>query len=242
MTTRFSSQRYVPKTPFSIITGSISSTGPSTASSTIDLELKLLPYHNPYPSADSATTPRFIQVIGYSGCGKSTLAKKLADHYHLPILHLDNVHWHGNWEERSHNEEEWLIKAFLKENEDKGWVIDGDYFKAAPERFYYANLTILLEFNRFWCWWSCFKRWREWKGKTRETCPCTEKFDWESQKWILWTGRKETAVKQHEKIMGNGRGEKLRFKSRKELLTWLDGLDQAEMSVNACSEPTVARG
>ena len=202
----------------------------------------MLPHHNSYPIVKSSPTPKFIQVIGYSGCGKSTLAKRLADHYHLPILHLDNVHWHGNWEERSHNEEEWLIRAFLKENEDKGWVIDGDYFKAAPERFYYANLTILLDFNRFWCWWSCFKRWREWKGRTRGTCPCPEKFDWEFQRWILWTWRGKRVVKQHEKIMGNEKGEKLWFKSRNEVSAWVVGLDKAEISVNARSEPTVARG
>ena len=34
-----------------------------------------------------------IAIIGYSGTGKSTLARKLANFYKLPVLHLDSVHF-----------------------------------------------------------------------------------------------------------------------------------------------------
>lgn len=113
-------------------------------------------------------------------------------------------------------------------NEDNGWIIDGDYFSVAPERFEQTDLTILLDFNRFWCWWSCYKRWKEWKGRSRGTCPCPEKFDWEFQKWILWDGRGSAVKKMHKEIMENGKGEKLRFTTRAALMAWLEELEKAE--------------
>ena len=42
-----------------------------------------------------------IAIIGYSGTGKSTLARKLANFYKLPVLHLDSVHFKENWQECS---------------------------------------------------------------------------------------------------------------------------------------------
>lgn len=53
-----------------------------------------------------------IQIIGYSGSGKSTLAKTLANHYNLPLLYLDAVNFYDNWQERTFEEKNALLKNF----------------------------------------------------------------------------------------------------------------------------------
>lgn len=57
-----------------------------------------------------------IAIIGYSGCGKSTLAKYLEEKYHIPVLHLDCIHWLPGWVERPQAEEKALVEQFLDQN------------------------------------------------------------------------------------------------------------------------------
>ena len=53
-----------------------------------------------------------------------------------------------------------------------------------------------------------------------------EKMDWEFVRWILWEGRtKEVRAKQDE-IMRAGDGEKLTFRTRREVEAWLAGLEK----------------
>ena len=156
---------------------------------------------------------------------------RLASLYSLPILHLDNVHWYDDWAERQWDEENWIVRTFMQANEG-GWIIDGDYFSVASERFGLSELTVLLDYGRWWCWWSCFKRWREWRGRSRGNCPCIEKFDFAFQKWILWDSRGKDIEYTHKRIMENGRGLKLRFKSRKELMVWLERLEKRKAAAD----------
>ena len=43
-----------------------------------------------------------IQIIGYGGSGKSTLARELGALYGVPVLHLDNTKFYGDWQEVDH--------------------------------------------------------------------------------------------------------------------------------------------
>ena len=54
-----------------------------------------------------------IAIIGYSGTGKSTLARKLANFYKLPVLHLDSVHFKENWQECSDEDMNQAVLNFL---------------------------------------------------------------------------------------------------------------------------------
>ena len=38
-----------------------------------------------------------IMIVGCCGAGKSTLSFKLAEHYDLPLFHLDQLYWKANW-------------------------------------------------------------------------------------------------------------------------------------------------
>ena len=45
-----------------------------------------------------------IMVIGCCGAGKSTLAFQLAEHFDLPIFHLDQLYWKSGWVESERGE------------------------------------------------------------------------------------------------------------------------------------------
>ena len=161
-----------------------------------------------------------IQIIGYSGSGKSTLAKILVEYYNLPLLYLDAVQFYGNWEERSKAEQNRIVNEFLKNNSD-GWVIDGNYSRIAPSRFEESNLIIFLNFNRFFCFKEAFKRYKKYRAKIRESCPCMEKFDFEFMWWLLYKGRTRTRKQMHLNNLNKSKGEKLIFKNRKSLNKYL---------------------
>lgn len=52
-----------------------------------------------------------ILIIGNAGSGKSTFARQLAQKLKLPLVHLDQNYWQGNWEHLSREE----FDAFLQQ-------------------------------------------------------------------------------------------------------------------------------
>ena len=106
-----------------------------------------------------------ITIIGYSGSGKSTLARHLKEYYDIPCLHLDSVKFYGNWEERSREEMEEIVNKFIDENES--WVIEGTYRYVSLKRFYESDITIFLNFNRFYCYKMARRRAKMYKNKYR---------------------------------------------------------------------------
>lgn len=163
-----------------------------------------------------------IQIIGYSGSGKSTLAKKLGELYNIPVLYLDNTKFYGNWEERTVEEQTKLVKEFLDKNAD--WVIDGNYAKICPERFEMTDMTIYMNFNRFFCFFSAYKRYRKFRFSHRYSCPCNDKFDKEFKKWILIDGRTKQRKLKHLKNLNKTKGKKIVFKNRKQVNRFIDNL------------------
>ena len=165
-----------------------------------------------------------IQIIGYSGSGKSTLAKRLGEFYGIPYLHLDNLRFYGDWQERSDEEMTKLVEDFVNKNES--WVIDGCYLKIFPQRFEMTNKTIFLNFNRWVCYRAAKQRYKENKGTHRESCPCPDKFDWSFRKWLLFTGRTRARKKRQMEALNKTAGEKLIFKNRKQLMKYLQSLKE----------------
>lgn len=162
-----------------------------------------------------------IQIIGYSGSGKSTLAKTLANHYNLPYLYLDTVKFHGQWSERTTEEQIEIVRDFLNKNQD-GWVIDGNYSNIASDRFEICDKLIFLNYNRIFCFLEAYKRYRKYKNKIRESFSCTEKFDGEFMWWLIYEGRTRKRKKMHQANLNKCNGEKFIFKTRKQLLRYLN--------------------
>lgn len=136
-----------------------------------------------------------IIVIGYAGSGKSTLSKSIAENYDLALLYLDVVHFLPNWEKRSLNEEQAIVKDFLDKNKD--WIIDGNYFEVFfNERLEQADKIILFNFGRLACLFRACKRSFKYRNKTRESMnpECDEVIDMAFIKHILFDRKDETKV------------------------------------------------
>lgn len=157
-----------------------------------------------------------ICIIGFSGSGKSTLAKLLGEKYSLPVLHLDATFWYGNWQNRTREEQNAIVKKFINDNCD-GWVIDGNYAKICLERFSQCDVVYFLNYNRFVCFKQAVKRYKQNKGTVRPDCPCLEKLDAEFVSWLLFIGRTHKRRNIIKRLLSLSSGTKYVFKNRKQL-------------------------
>ena len=156
-----------------------------------------------------------IQIIGYSGSGKSTLARKLGEITSIPVLHLDNTHFYGDWQERTADEQSEIVRAFIADNDS--WVIDGNYTSVATERFAMTDLTVFMDFNRWHCFFSAYRRARKYHNTPRPDLPCPDKFDRSFRRWILWDSRKKAF---RQKVLNNlnaTSGHKVVLKNRRQV-------------------------
>ena len=143
-----------------------------------------------------------IALIGYSGSGKSTLAQKLGQKYGAEVLHIDTVHWLPDWQERPREEEEQMMQSFLDTHDT--WVIDGNYKKLLfDRRMEEADRIIFMAFNRFSCLYRVIRRYRTYKGRTRESITegCDEKIDKEFLLWILRDGRSKKHKRAYQDVL-----------------------------------------
>ena len=109
-----------------------------------------------------------IAVIGYSGAGKSTLAKKLGKLFRCPVLHLDRIQFEPGWKERDRETARRMAEDFLDENENRGWIIDGNYTGFSQERrLREADLIIFMNYPGWICLWQALIRSHVYKGKKR---------------------------------------------------------------------------
>ena len=160
-----------------------------------------------------------IAVIGYSGSGKSTLARILADRYSLPVLHLDKLNFSPGWVKRPTKDGAADTLAFL-ESHPGGWVIDGNYSKWHYERrMDEADKIILLDYDRFFCFFSALGRYLKNKGRTRPDMAegCDEKFDLEFAKWLLKDGRGKKQRDRHNELEKRYGSKLIRVKNRRSL-------------------------
>ena len=132
-----------------------------------------------------------IAIVGYSASGKSTLAAYLGELYGIPVLHLDTTRFLPGWVERPKEEQIPMTEEFMNEN-DAGWVIDGNYSSILYDRrMQEADRIIFMNFSRFACLLRARRRYRTYRGRVRESAAegCTEKLDAAFIKWILLDGR-----------------------------------------------------
>ena len=159
-----------------------------------------------------------IAIIGHSGSGKSTLARKLAEAYHLPVLHFDTVQFRPNWEIRPQPSKEIMTKTFLDVH--TSWVIDGNYSKLSyTRRMEEADVIVVMLFNRWRCLWRVTKRYLKYKHKTRPDMAqgCQEKLDWEFVKWILRDGRSKAARERYGWVLSRYPNKTIVVKNQRQL-------------------------
>ncbi len=161
-----------------------------------------------------------IALIGHSGSGKSTLASFLSEKYAVPLLHIDVIHFLPGWVEREREEELALMRAFLDENDENGWVIDGNYLKLEHERrMEEAELIIYFNFNRWNCWLRAFRRSVRYKNKVRDSIApgCPEKFDRDFQRWILHSGRTKAKLERYSALVERYEKKSIVLKNQRDI-------------------------
>ena len=142
-----------------------------------------------------------IAIIGFSGSGKSTLAQKLSQHYGIPALYMDCVHWLPGWQEVDPKEQMRIVGEYLDTHND--WVIDGNYTGTHfDRRMEEADEIIFLCFNRFQCLWRVCKRYVAHKGVNRfsMTQGCDERINWDFIRWVLWEGRSRRKMDRYRSL------------------------------------------
>lgn len=165
-----------------------------------------------------------IAVLGYSGAGKSTLARALGEHYGIPVLHFDTVHWAPGWQERDRGEAYRMVHKFM---ESSDWVVDGNYTKFEYERrLAEADRIVLLLFPRVVCFLRAWRRFFRYRGNSRadmsEGCP--EKMDGEFMWWILWKGRTRQKREKFREVAERYPEKTVVLRSQRDIDRYLEGL------------------
>lgn len=130
-----------------------------------------------------------IIIIGCCGSGKTTLAKDLAKKLDLPLIHLDKINWHGNWQTISKEEFDSILQEEVQKDK---WIIDGNYNRTIPLRLKNCDTVIYLDFPIVLSLCGVMQRVMCNYGKTRDDMGgnCPERFDWEFIKFVLSFNRK----------------------------------------------------
>ena len=129
---------------------------------------------------------RRVMIIGQPGSGKSTLARRMGAITHLPVEHIDRVHWASGWGERSRAEKDRLCAEIHAKPE---WIFEGGHSSTWSERLARADTVIWLDLP-LWIrlprlLWRTLRHW----GRTRPDMPpgCPERFDREFFRWVWRT-------------------------------------------------------
>ena len=161
-------------------------------------------------------------VIGPCGAGKSTASRRLAELMHMPLFHLDKLHWNAGWVEGSKDELREALTPILAQDR---WIIDGNYGSTMEQRLARADTIVYLDYPIPICFWRALKRVWQSHGKTRpdmaEGCP--ERFDFEFFHYITmwnWKARPRT-----ERLLTGHEDKVHRLKNPAALESWLNNLE-----------------
>ncbi len=101
-----------------------------------------------------------VIVIGATGSGKSTLVEKLEQHFGLPGMDLDALHWLPNWVNRPTPEFRVLVTEVTRTD---NWALAGNYNVVRDIIWSRAQAIIWLDYPFWTIFWQLWNRtWRRW--------------------------------------------------------------------------------
>lgn len=154
-----------------------------------------------------------ISIIGISASGKSTFSRKLAEQTKLPLFHMDNLFWKGNWEAIP---EEIYLENHIKLIQQDLWIIEGYIDEKMSERLKRSDMVIFLDYSGLFCVWRVFLRWLKHRKVSRPELPkeALEKLEGN----FIWTIFRRKERKSIENSLQQINSQKLHIiKSPKEL-------------------------
>ena len=163
-----------------------------------------------------------ILIIGCPGAGKTTLAVALRDKLGIPVVHLDQLWWKGEWEHVTREEFDSRLAMALNMPQ---WIIDGNYSRTIEMRLPKCDTIIYLDFNRWECLLGMFHRVLRNYGKHRPDMGgnCKERFDPEFVKWI-WNFNKLNRTRTYTWIARAKHAKAIVLKNRREVMEFLNSL------------------
>lgn len=170
-----------------------------------------------------------IAIFGHSGSGKSTLGAFLGELYGAPVLNLDVIAFEEGWKRREMAESRALAQRFMEQD---SWIIEGNYREMAWEtRVEEADQLIYMNFPRLTCLKRAWKRYRTYRGRTRESIApgCPEKLDLEFVFWILWQGRTPRRLARFQQTVKQYQGKTVVLKNQRQLDAFMEQAKKERM-------------
>ena len=136
---------------------------------------------------------RRVMIIGPPGSGKSTLARELGGITHLPVVHIDRIHWRSGWVERGPEEKTRLCREV---HARPAWIFEGGHSRTWDERLARADTLIWLDMPIGLRLYRVTWRTLRWYGRSRPDLPdgCPEQLSAEFYAFI-WRTRKTQRAK-----------------------------------------------
>ena len=165
-----------------------------------------------------------VIVIGNCGSGKSTFSVALAKATNLPLIHLDKLGWHGNFERVSKHE---FDKMLCDELNKERWIIDGNYNRTIQQRLEKCDTVFYFDLPVIVCLLSVIKRYFKYRKNARPDMAdnCKDKIDLRFY-WFILTYKSKHG-KRIEKMLNNSKSngiEIIIFKSRKEVNKYINDI------------------
>ncbi|MEO6077656.1 MAG: hypothetical protein ABIP54_02625 [Candidatus Andersenbacteria bacterium] len=163
---------------------------------------------------------RKIAILGISGSGKSTLSRQLEELLDLPVIHMDQIFWRGNWEEVPSAE---YLAMHEEKVEESSWIIEGYIDVIMSNRTKLADLIIYLDYSGLRCALRVLKRWLVHRNQSRPELPkeALERFSTNFLWMVLHRGERQGIEDALQKV----NPEKIkRFRSPRELTNFLQNM------------------
>lgn len=167
-----------------------------------------------------------ILIIGGNGAGKSTFSYELEKKLGFPLVHLDQIYWHGRWKVTPHEE---FLERVEAEAKKERWIIEGNNVRSLHQRLQYADTLIWFEFPPMVCVTNILKREWKYRKKVRPDMPddCVSRVDVNFLK-IAWQFNKKNRARILEQINQAEHVKVIRFTNYRQVREFLDGIETEE--------------
>ena len=164
-----------------------------------------------------------ILIIGGNGAGKSTFSYALAKKLGLPLIHLDQIYWHGCWEVTPR--EEFLEKVMEEAQKDR-WIIDGNNVRSLNQRLPYADTVFWFEFPPIVCVTNILKREWKYRKQVRPDMPdaCVSRLDLPFLK-VAWQFNKKHRATIEKQLKEAEHVQVIRFTNYRQVKKFLEALE-----------------